>query len=266
MMKFNGFLPIIYKACLQDDVFQIRVTRSESVGEILPGQFFNITTTKTGYPLLRRPISVSKIDDDFIEFTIKVVGTGTQALKTFEVGDSIELMGPLGNGFDLKCLEGTDVKNVLLIGGGIGVAPIKGLMEHIASEWHTLDAILGFRDNPYLEDVFLSKCNSCTLVSEHDSAYRQGFVTEPFMEAIDEKNYDMIFSCGPEVMLKTLAQKANLKGIPIQLLMEEKMACGIGACLVCTCKQKDGEFGFKHVRMCKDGPMFYGSEVIFDEA
>lgn len=266
MMKFNGFLTIIYKERIQEDVFQIRVTRSESVGSILPGQFFNITTTKIGYPLLRRPISVSKIGDDYIEFTIKVVGTGTQALMAFEVGDSIEMMGPLGNGFDLKCLEGKHKKNVLLVGGGIGVAPIKGLMEHLVSEGHTLDTILGFRDDPYLEDGFLSQCSSCTIVSEHASNYKQGYVTEPFVEAIDEKNYDMIFACGPEVMLKTLAQKANSKGVPIQLLMEEKMACGIGACLVCTCKQRDGEFGHKHVRMCKDGPMFYGSEVMFDEA
>lgn len=266
MMKFNGFLPIIFKKVIQEDVFQIRVAYPETVGQILPGQFFNLTTTKTGYPLLRRPISVSKVDDNYIEFTIKVLGTGTQALKDFEVGDAIELMGPLGNGFDLAFLESKVNKDVLMIGGGIGVAPIKGLMEYVVSKGHTVDAILGFRDVPYLEEPFEFQCNSCTIVSEHISKFRTGYVTEPFVEAITGKNYDMIFACGPEVMLKALAQQANLKGIPIQLLMEEKMACGIGACLVCTCKQKDGEFGYKHVRMCKDGPMFYGSEVIFDEA
>ncbi|WP_373471705.1 dihydroorotate dehydrogenase electron transfer subunit [Carnobacterium alterfunditum] len=258
-MKFNGSVKIIERKQLQQDVFQIKVERPSMIEEILPGQFFNIVASNTGYPLLRRPISVSGYSADIIEFTVKVLGTGTQALSEYEVGETIVLMGPLGNGFEQKV-----EKRVLLVGGGIGIAPIKGLLEQLAPQAVSSDVILGFRDEPYLVEMFSAHASSLTLVSEYDASYRLGYVTQPFIEHIEANAYDMIYACGPEAMLKTLAGICNSRKLPIQLLMEEKMACGIGACLVCTCKVKQGDFGFKHVRMCKEGPMFYGSEVIFD--
>jgi len=259
-MKFNGSVKIIERKQLLLDVFQIKVERPRTIEEILPGQFFNIIASNTGYPLLRRPISVSGYSAEVIEFTVKVLGMGTQALSEFEVGESIVLMGPLGNGF-----EQTSEKKVLLVGGGIGIAPIKGLLERLKSSEITADVILGFRDEPYLVEMFSAHTTSLTLVSENDASCRLGYVTQPFVEHIEATPYDMIYACGPEAMLKTIAKICNERTLPVQLLMEEKMACGIGACLVCTCKIKHGDFGFKHVRMCKEGPMFYGNEVIFDE-
>jgi len=258
-MKFNGSVKIIDRKQLQQDVFQIKVERPSTIEEVLPGQFFNIVASNTGYPLLRRPISVSSYSADAIEFTVKVLGTGTKALSEYEVGEAIVLMGPLGNGFEQK-----GEKRVLLVGGGIGIAPIKGLLEQLASKVESVDVVLGFRDEPYLVEMFSAHASTLTLVSEYDASFRLGYVTQPFIEYIDANTYDMIYACGPEAMLKTLAGICNSRELPIQLLMEEKMACGIGACLVCTCKIKQGDFGFKHVRMCKEGPMFYGSEVIFD--
>jgi dihydroorotate dehydrogenase electron transfer subunit len=258
-MKFNGSVKIIERKQLQHDVFQIIVERPNMIEEILPGQFFNIVASNTGYPLLRRPISISSFSEDVIEFTVKVLGTGTQALSEYEVGDAIVLMGPLGNGFEQK-----GEKRVLLVGGGIGIAPIKGLLEQLSPQAVSVDVVLGFRDEPYLVEMFSAHASSLTLVSEYDASFRLGYVTQPFIEYIEANTYDMIYACGPEAMLKTLAGICNSHELPIQLLMEEKMACGIGACLVCTCKVKQGDFGFKHVRMCKEGPMFYGSEVIFD--
>lgn len=259
-MKFSGSVKIIDRKQLQHDVFQITVERPNIIETIQPGQFFNIVTSNMGYPLLRRPISVSAFNDNTIEFTVKVLGRGTQALSNLKVGQSIDLMGPLGNGF-----VQTGEKKVLIVGGGIGVAPLKGLIEHIEPEKATLDVILGFRDEPYLVESFSPHATNITLVSEYDTAYRLGYVTQPLIEHIEANAYDMIYACGPEAMLKSLAGICNERELPIQLLMEEKMACGIGACLVCTCKVKQGDFGFKHVRMCKEGPMFYGSEVIFDD-
>jgi len=258
-MKFNGPVKIIERKQLLQDIFQITVERPKMINSILPGQFFNIVTTKTGYPLLRRPISVSGFCADTIEFTVKVLGAGTQSLSEYIVGDFIEIMGPLGNGF-----KQGDERRVLMVGGGIGIAPLKGLIEHSMLEGIKTDVILGFREAPFLVEDFLAQTSSLTTVSEHDAAYRVGNVIQPFIEQLDTNIYDMIYACGPEVMLKALATICNERKLPIQLLMEEKMACGIGACLVCTCKIKQGEFGFKHVRMCKEGPMFYGSEVIFD--
>jgi dihydroorotate dehydrogenase electron transfer subunit len=259
-MKFNGSVKIIERNQLSHDVFQIKVERPSMIEEILPGQFFNIVASSTGYPLLRRPISVSGYGADFIEFTVKVLGTGTKALSEYVVGESIEVMGPLGNGFKQNV-----ERKVLLVGGGIGIAPLKGLLKSFSPEAVTLDVILGFRDEPFMVEMFSAQASSLTLVSEYDASYRLGYVTQPFIEHIDANTYDMIYACGPEAMLKTVAKICNDRKLPVQLLMEEKMACGIGACLVCTCKVKHGDFGFKHVRMCKEGPMFWGSEVIFDE-
>lgn len=264
-MKFNGKVKIKKKHQLNEDVFQLVIERHEAMGEIKAGQFFNITASISGFPLLRRPISVSFFNETSVEFTIKVLGPGTEALSCLSVNDQIEVMGPLGNGFDLDVL-GKEGSKLLFVGGGIGVAPIKGLVESLSKSNHECDVILGFRDQPYLEDVFKSHSRSLMVVSENDDACLRGYVTEPFEEALKSNAYDMIFACGPEIMLRKLATIANMNDVKIQLLMEEKMACGIGACLVCTCKTKEGNFGFKHVRMCVEGPMFYGSEVIFDEA
>lgn len=264
-MKFSGKVKVISKKTLADDVFQIKVEKQPAMGEIKPGQFFNLVASKTGYPLLRRPISVSGCDNKTVEFTIKVLGSGTLALSELCMGDEIDVMGPLGNGFDLE-YDSFGSGKVLLVGGGIGVAPIKGLAEKLSTQGIEMDVVIGFRDKPYMVEAFSPLCTGMTIVSENDTSYTLGFVTKPFEEYIEHEKYDMIFACGPEVMLRTLAGIAESKDLEIQLLMEEKMACGIGACLVCTCKTKEGAFGFKHSRMCKDGPMFFGREVIFDEA
>ena len=258
-MKFQGSVNIVEKNKLEADVFQLIVERKREMGTILPGQFFNI---KVNNVYLRRPISVSGINENTIEFTIKIVGNGTNELSHLLVGDELDIMGPLGNGFN------TDgVRKVLLIGGGIGVAPIKGLCEKLASENVEIHSVLGFRDAPYLTDCFEKNSETLTIVSETDSRYQMGFVTNPVEELLLNfgNEMDMIYVCGPHVMLEAINKISSKYSEKVQLLMEEKMACGIGACLVCTCKTKKGEGEYKHSRMCADGPMFYGSEVIFDE-
>ena len=171
-------------------------------------------------------------------------------------------MGPLGNGFDTG-----NHKKVLLVGGGIGVAPIKGLGEFLEKDSVNIKTLLGFRDTPYMLEAFRAFSDEVVIVSENDKDYRQGYITLPLEELLanQNENFDMIYACGPLVMLKSVQKICAQFNVPVQLLMEEKMACGIGACLVCTCKTKEGDFGFKHSRMCLDGPMFYGDEVIFDE-
>jgi dihydroorotate dehydrogenase electron transfer subunit len=258
-MGFLGKVKILEKKVLQDDVFQWIVERPETIETLKPGQFFNFTASSTGYPLLKRPISISYFDEKQIEFTVKVLGTGTEVMSHLAVGDEVEIMGPLGNGFDQGSFH-----RVLIVGGGIGIAPLKGLLESGNLSVEQTDCILGFRDAPYLLDAFQKCVAHLEVVSENTEGYRTGFVTGPLEEHLNSGVYDMIYSCGPEAMLKQVAKICNERKVPVQLLMEEKMACGVGACLGCTCKTKSGDFGFKHVRMCKEGPMFYGSEVIFD--
>jgi len=257
-MAFNGTVKILNKEQHDHENFSLSVAIPEVVK---PGQFFNFLATESGMPLLRRPISVSGIQADEIIFTIKAVGKGTHYLSKLKVGDEVSLIGPLGNGFDLAVTN----KRALLIGGGIGVAPIKGLGEALKSKDIIVDSIIGFRENPILVEQFLRFSTELTVVSEKNDAYKKGYVTQYLEAILDENEYDEIYACGPKVMLKAVTDLLNSKGKRAQLLMEEKMACGIGACLVCTCKLKEGEFGSKMARMCKEGPMFYSDEVIFDE-
>ncbi len=259
-MKFDGQLNIISKRWLTEDVFQLTLERTKDIGDINAGQFFNIKTTPYGSPLLRRPISVSEATEHHIVFTIKCLGEGTTQMSQMLEGSALTLMGPLGNGFSVS-----QHTRVLIVGGGIGVAPLLGLLQMNQGAFLEADVVLGFKDQPYLIENFKDYVSKAVIVSELDTQYRIGYVTEPLKEMIASKSYDMIYACGPLVMLKSVSKIVNEANIPTQLLMEEKMACGIGACLVCTCKTKRGDFGFEHSRMCKEGPMFFASEVIFDE-
>lgn len=259
-MKFNGTVNVISVVFVNEDTVQIVVNKPSEMSTIIPGQFFNMISNDSGYPMLRRPISVSGFTNDTIEFTIKIIGNGTKALSKLKKEDCIHMMGPLGNGFEFN-----NEKNVLIIGGGIGVAPVKCLLETLVDKDVNIDSVLGFKDSPFLEDKFVSYSRTTKIYSEKNTQYHLGYATEGVIELLDTNSYDMVYGCGPHVMLKSLSKICLEKGVKIQLLMEEKMACGIGACLVCTCKVKSDEFNHKHVRVCADGPMFYGSEVIFHE-
>ncbi|MGX8797257.1 dihydroorotate dehydrogenase electron transfer subunit [Fusibacter sp. JL298sf-3] len=256
-MRFNDSVRVLKKVDLNKEVFQLVVERKEAMGEIKAGQFFNL---KAAGVLLNRPISVSDFNEVSIEFTIKILGEGTAQLHRLQEGESLALMGPLGNGFE--CVP---AKKILLVGGGIGIAPLKRLCYETVYKETTIHTVLGFREQPYLEKAFAEKSALCHFVSETDSAYELGFVTAPLERLLSEHTYDQVFVCGPMPMLKAVSAVLAKKEVDAQLLMEEKMACGVGACLVCTCKIKEGENGFKHKRMCKDGPMFYASEVVFDD-
>lgn len=256
IMKFSDRVVILDKEELQEDVFTITFNRTPEMGIIKPGQFFNLSCDNT---LLRRPISVYDVKNNAITLAIKRIGKGTEFLSKLRIGDTVNLMGPLGNGFDL-----IDGGKALIVGGGIGVAPLKPLLESIGEKGTSVDAILGFRNHPFLFKTFQENAHHCTIVSETESDYLRGYVTDPLNHYLEGADYDMVYVCGPLPMLKAVAHICNERKVKAQLLMEEKMACGVGACLVCTCKIKEGDFDFKHKRMCVEGPMFYASEVIFD--
>lgn len=258
-MKYIGKSKILENKMISKEVFQIKIMRAAEMGEIIPGQFFNLKGSNLSYPLLRRPISVSGYGADYVEFTIKIVGEGTQFLSQLNVNDEVDLMGPLGNGFEISTMG-----KVLLVGGGIGIAPIKGLLQK-ADFSGEVYSILGYRDEPYLEKDFVNRSKATYIVSENDINCVKGYVTGPLLELLNKHTFDMVYACGPEGMLKAVAMVCNKHNQRAQLLMEEKMACGVGACLVCTCKVKDKDNTFRHVRMCKEGPMFYSDEVIFND-
>lgn len=194
------------------------------------------------YPLLSRPISIFDCDAEGISFLYKVVGEGTEILSRLKAGDEIEVQGPYGNGFPLVAGK------VALVGGGIGVAPLYYTAKCLKAAGATVDLYLGFTDEALLEDEYRAVCDRLTV----DVG---GYITD----AIDPAQYETIMTCGPQIMMRVLADKCKGAAADVYVSMENRMGCGIGACLVCSCKTKDG-----NRKVCKDGPVFRAEEVFFD--
>lgn len=208
------------------------------------GQFYMLRAWDT-YPVLSRPISVYDADEETVSFLYKVVGKGTKQLSELKEGEKITLDGTHGNGFPK--LE--EKKKIALVGGGVGIAPL-----YLAAKTYkkvnpdcTIDIYLGFSGKPILDKEYQAVADAVTVNVG-------GFVTDD----IDPCAYDAIVTCGPTIMMKVLYEKCKQSkaSAPLYVSMENRMACGIGACLVCTCKTNGG-----NRKVCKDGPVFLGSEV-----
>ena len=224
--------------------------------DVRPGQFVHI---KCGDGLLlRRPISVCEWtgsrDGDTLTIVFEVRGEGTSWLADRREGDMLDVLGLLGNGFDMG--DGP----YLLVGGGIGVPPMLGCA---GASGGASTAVLGFRsrDKAILLDRFAEDCANYLVATDDGSLGHHGFVDELVrQELAQDLAYDGVLACGPKPMLRSVAKAAAGFGVPCQVSMEERMGCGVGACLVCACDMADG--ARKHV--CKDGPVFYAEEVDCD--
>lgn len=222
-----------------------------------PGQFVHI---KCGDGLLlRRPISVCSCQEcepsDLLAVVFEVRGEGTAWLARRPEGHSLDVLGLLGNGFNMK-REG----RYLLVGGGIGVPPMRGCARYTGGR---STAILGFRsrEKAILLDRFREECAKVAVATDDGSLGYHGFVDALVRQELEaDRAYDAVLACGPKPMLKSVAKVAAEFGVPCQVSMEERMGCGVGACLVCATPMKDGTV--KHV--CKDGPVFNAEEVDWD--
>lgn len=213
---------------------------------VRPGQFYNLRAWDNE-PVLSRPISINDAEDNTITFLYEVRGTGTKLISRLEPGDNIELLGPLGNFFDLEAVSG----KVALVTGGIGIAPLLYTVKKFKNV--NFDLYAGFREKSYLGDEFNPHVDNIYIATDSGSEGHKGFITEIF----DPKNYNLVLCCGPEMMMKKVVTMCSDAEVPVLVSMESHMACGIGACLVCTCKTKSGM-----KRTCKDGPIFDGRDVI----
>ncbi len=221
--------------------------------EARPGQFISVYS-HDGSRLLPRPISICEADSDEgrLRIVYRVAGKGTKEFSEYISGDSIDIMGPLGNGFPL---EG---ENVFLIGGGIGVPPMLEMAKQLNCE---KQIILGYRDQElFLRDEF-EAYGEVFVATEDGSVGTKGNVLDAIRE--NGLNADVIYACGPTPMLRAIKQYAEEKNIKCYISLEEKMACGIGACLACVCKSKDIDHhsNVHNKRICKDGPVFLAGEV-----
>ncbi len=231
-----------------------------------PGQFVHIRCQQGADPLLRRPLSLHQVDrkKGLIQLLYRVVGRGTTLMAQKKAGDLVDVLGPLGRGFTLP-LPG---ESVVLVGGGIGVAPLVGLAQAICSAGHRLDFIMGASTADQLlpEALLPLPASSLHWATDDGSKGYHGLVTSLLRSLVKGgAGYQRLYGCGPMPMLKTLTVLAEELGIPGEISLEEKMACGMGACLSCVCKIKDAAGqGFTYERVCTQGPVF-GLEEVYHE-
>ena len=232
---------------------------TEAAKDAKPGQFISMYTID-GSKLLPRPISICEIDKENgrLRVVYRVTGpkTGTEEFSKLKAGDIIPVIGPLGNGFPYEKAEG---KKVFLMGGGIGVPPILELAKQMNCEKKQI--VVGYRDaQTFLKEEF-EQNGELYISTEDGSVGTKGNVMDAIRENALEA--DMIYACGPTPMLRAIKQYAEENGIECYISLEERMACGIGACLACVCKtkEKDAHSNVNNKRICKDGPVFLSTEV-----
>lgn len=242
---------LVEKQEIAKNIFDFRLKNPELAKITKPGQFVHIAVPGK---LLRRPISVCDVFDDTIRIVFRIKGEGTEILSQAQIGDKLDLIAPLGNGFKLE-----RNKTYAFVGGGIGVPPLL----FSAKQTDKAYAVLGFanKDAVILCDDF--KEASCeTIVTTDDGSFGiHGFVTDALKDIIDK--VDEVCACGPTPMLKAVAEVCRNNSKPCQVSLEERMGCGIGACLVCACKTRQGE-NEEYVHVCKNGPVFNAEEVVWN--
>ncbi|RXI53563.1 dihydroorotate dehydrogenase electron transfer subunit [Clostridium tetani] len=210
-----------------------------------PGQFYMLRSWEKE-PLLSRSISIYSIDDNNLEFLYAVVGEGTKLLSELKKEDSIDLLGPLGNGFPIEDIKG----KVAVVSGGIGIAPFYEVVKNLKE--CEIDLYAGFRKRSYSMENFKKYVKNIYVATETEEKGQKGYITE----ILQVNKYDMVLCCGPEMMMKKVIKMCKEEEIPIYVSMEKHMACGVGACLGCICKTKSG-----NKRTCKEGPVFLGDEL-----
>ena len=253
--KFEEIVTVVRQEKIAEQIFSM-VIRTEQIADYAKaGQFVSLYCND-GTKLLPRPISICEIDKEVktLRLVYRIAGKGTAEFSKLQPGEQVRVLGPLGNGFEKK------EKTAFLIGGGIGIPPMLELAKELNCQ---KQMVLGYRTNDlFLKDEF-EAYGDVYVATEDGSAGTKGNV----LDAIRENGLkaDVIYACGPTPMLRALKEYAAENNIECWISMEERMACGIGACLACVCKskEKDGHTNVNNKRICKEGPVFRAEEVEF---
>lgn len=269
-VKINT-LKVLEKIQHLEDIYEL-ILENPNTHKVLPCQFYNLGIQNQGSPILKRPISVSQVSERGIHFVIKKMGRGTERLCDLSVNDEVLSVGPLGNGYDLETSLKT--KKLLLIGGGIGTAPLLQVAKEASLKNIEVTTVLGYQKETYLVEAFAkysSEIHLCTMEENMDlnDTYKEEKFTVSLGNTVEltkklrlNLSEYTIVACGPDIMLEKTKEAFDGLADQLYLVTEERMACGMGACLVCAKKviQDDTE---KMVRTCVEGPVFLGSEVQF---
>lgn len=248
-------MSIVSQTQIAKNVFELVLTGELVQTMLQAGQFVNIKVNEVAYPILRRPISICEINHELKQFTViyRAEGEGTKLLSAKQPGEVIDILGPLGTGFDIQEIK--ESETVVLVGGGIGVPPMYEMAKRLSSLNIKVISVLGFasKADVFYEEKFASFGDVFVATMDGSHGFK-GHVLE-LIEA-NGIEFDWIFGCGPKVMLKGIDEKygQTKQGY---LSYEERMACGIGACYACVCKLNNG----KMARVCKEGPVFKLGEV-----
>ena len=244
MKTFN--VEILANEAVAEKIFRLTVDAPELAAQAKAGQFVHVKISDEF--TLRRPFGVASTAGGMVKIFYRLVGRGTEALSRRRAGERLNILGALGNGYTPR--EG----KILLVGGGMGLAPLLCAAEQFSS-----DVLMGGRNagevdfwqaefNPYAEEIFLT--------TDDGSVGKYGFVTDALPDVLSKKNYSAVLTCGPEIMMRGVAKLAAEKNIPCEVSFEKRMACGLGACLSCSIDTVNGRR-----KVCKDGPIFDAKEV-----
>ena len=253
-MREKETASVVSQESIGTDIYSM-VIKTKAAKEARAGQFISMyCNDKT--KLLPRPISICEVNkqESTLRVVYRVVGGGTEEFSTYAAGDKIDIIGPLGNGFVKRA-----GKKAILIGGGIGIPPMVELAKEL-KDIAEVQIVAGYRNELFLTEELESN-GTLFIATEDGSTGTKGTV----IDAIKEQNVEgaVIYACGPTPLLKAIKEYALEKKIECQLSLEERMACGIGACLACVCKStnKDHHTNVNNKRICKDGPVFLAEEV-----
>ena len=256
-MQLNHMKKCVMDLCVKSaevprkDYVLLKLTPTQgTLPEMLPGQFVEVRVDQSPTTFLRRPISINFVDEENQELWLLVhaVGDGTRAMSRLKKGDTLNCVLPLGNGFTVPEGEG---ERMLLVGGGVGTAPLLQLGKALKRQGHVPTFLLGGRSKTDLMQLDLFASYGEVYVTTEDGTMGEtGFVTNHTV--LDEKQFDHIATCGPKPMMMAVARWADAHGVECEVSLENLMACGLGACLCCV--EKDGEG--HNVCVCKEGPVF----------
>lgn len=256
MKKHILDLTVAENVAVQERYVLLKLTQDEPLPEMAPGQFAELRVDGSKNTFLRRPISINYVDKEKnqVWFLVAKVGEGTQALARVREGETINVVLPLGNGFSMP--ENASEK-VLLVGGGVGVAPLLYFGLCLKQAGIQPSFLLGAKKESELIELELFKQIGDVYTTTEDGSHgEQGFVTQHSI--LNQIKFDRISTCGPKPMMVSVAKYAKNQGIKCEVSLENKMACGVGACLCCVENTQEG-----HKCVCKDGPVFNINDLLW---
>lgn len=260
-MPQDIYFTVVENYLIAKGVYLIKLRSTVMTAHPLPGQFAMIKIVEGGHPILRRPLSYSGATNHEVQFIYKVVGEGTGILSQIKKEEQLKILGPLGKGFDLSLTK----KKALLVGGGIGFAPLLYLTDVLTEKKLQVTLIIGAKSLPLLPVEFIEKRakqnTKIHFATEDGSIGWRGMASDLLTDILtNDTNYDVLYSCGPMPMLNSVAQIARKHKIPCEVSVEAFMACGLGACMSCVVRDREGEY----LQVCKEGPVFK-AEQLFGE-